>query len=209
MDALSQICNTFYLENSYQKSYSENETADPMDYIKILREINVPLLKNEYMFHKWKGSIRETYNYFTEIVTDVGICLSFNMLKETEIFDSNVVDPQFLSEISNNNHFDRSADGWDLEEGYKDDIRFRTFPLRSVNSEAELGLKLGLSFPPEKSDITCNNLRGFKVSFHFPGEWPQLKHHFIDFALKKKNTIAVKPQLISTSNSLKGYKPHE
>lgn len=209
IDALSQICNFYYTENAYLKKYSLNGTADPHDYIKILREINVPLLENGQFFNEWKGSLRETQMYFTETVTDAGICLTFNMLHETDIFNVDIVDANFLNQLNNNKKFDRSVEGWSLEEGYTDETRFRTYPLRSVDSKAELAFKLGLSFLKEKSKNNCNSLRGYKVSFNFPGEWPQLKHNFIDFALKKKNTVIVKPQVITTSKSLKSYTPHE
>lgn len=136
-----------------------------------------------------------------------GICLSFNLLHQNEIFNTDVVDAEFLEEISSDKDYHRSAFGWDLENGYTDKTQFRTYPLRSVSSKTDLGFKILFDLMGKTSEIECNYFAGFKVALHFPGDWPQLKNQYIDVSFERKTTIIV--QVIMNSDSLKFYKPQE
>lgn len=200
MNTISQICGNF-------PTNLEESSENPENYINILRTLNVPLLSNNDYIFNWKGYRRKKLNYFAEVLTDVGVCLSFNHLSETEIFKSKSLSAKFLREVSVNGPSDRSLLDYYLERGYSDDFDCKSYPLRSLDSAADLGFQFNIEFLKETLNITCSGLRGFKVALHFPGEWPRIKQQFIEVPLNKKASITVKPQVIYTSKSLKSYKP--
>lgn len=155
----------------------------------------------------WNG---KEIGMLEDTLTDVGTCMSFNLLNESYIFNTGTIDPNFLSAL---NAYDSnpSPNGWSIEEGYEDDFT-SNHPRRSLSSKAELGFKMKhkhyMADPNIKFKCSLNEFVGVSVLIHFPGDWPQLKHHFTALP-HSPNTIIVNPQLITTSESLKSYDPYQ
>lgn len=113
-----------------------------------------------------------------------GICLSFNLLHQNEIFNTDVVDAEFLEEISSDKDYHRSAFGWDLENGYTDKTQFRTYPLRSVSSKTDLGFKILFDLMGKTSEIECNYLRASRLLCTFQATGLNWKINILTFRLK-------------------------
>lgn len=52
-------------------------------------------------------------------------------------------------------------------------------------------------------------VQGFKILLHTPGEIPQVSKHYIRVPLQQEVLISVKPNMITTSDELKYYKPSQ
>lgn len=200
MNTISNICTNLRPDN-------KESPQEPLNYVNVMRKLNVPLLKNPDFYFNWRGHHRSNLIYFSEILTDVGICLSFNHLSEADIFNVDALDPSFLDSLAVNGISNRSLSRYTIEKGYADYFDCKSYPLRISDSAADLGFKFNLSFPEKILNVTCSGIRGFKVALHFPGEWPRIKQQFLEVPLNTKATITVKPQVIYTSKSLMSYKP--
>ena len=108
MAALSQVCDSHIL-----KDVNLNSTTDPREYIKLLKEMAVPF-KDMIYICSWRFGGVNCSEIFTEVVTEEGICYTFNMLNGQELFRSEVIDSDFQSW---NHNF--SSTSWTQEKGYK------------------------------------------------------------------------------------------
>ena len=74
MEALSQVCDPYLLKNKRL-----NGTTNPREYIKLLKEMAVPF---DYMALRcgWRLDPEWCSELFTEVITEEGICYTFNML---------------------------------------------------------------------------------------------------------------------------------
>ena len=108
MAALSQVCDSHIL-----KDVNLNSTTNPREYIKLLKEMAVPF-DEMFFFCSWRSRYTECSNIFTEVITEEGICYTFNMLNAQELLRSEVIDSDFQSW---NHNF--SSTSWTQEKGYK------------------------------------------------------------------------------------------
>ena len=91
MEALSQVCDSHLL-----KYVDFNSSINPREYVKILKEMAVPF---DEMFHNchWRYNYLECSDLFTEVITEEGICYTFNMVDGNELFRTDVIDSDFYS----------------------------------------------------------------------------------------------------------------
>lgn len=58
-------------------------------------------------------------------------------------------------------------------------------------------------------DYVCRGpVQGFKFMLHTPGEVPRVSKHFYRVPLQQEIVVSVKPNMMTTSESVRGYSPH-
>lgn len=201
----SDICTGFWYENRNRIEFCDLFSIYPANFAKTLKEMSFP-----YQEKIKKVNFKKRQAHVTQILTDVGLCWSFNLLNESQIFRTGIVDEKFLNEITERGEFDHLPYSWSTENGYSnDEFTLKEYPVRLTTSRTDLGFNFDMILNETSEFLKCNDLRGVKVAIHFPGEWPRLKHQYLSFSMEEKGVVLVKPQLITIAESLKDYAPHK
>lgn len=122
---------------------------------------------------------------------------------------------QFFCRISDNyprikHNF--MATSWSIENGYNpinnNVSPEKTYPFRIYGTGAGTGLSIILQINESNSDYMCTGcVSGYKVLLHAPGEVPQLSKYFFRVPLLSDVSVWVKPNVMTTTKSLKKYRP--
>jgi acid-sensing ion channel, other len=109
-----------------------------------------------------------------EVITDDGICYTFNMMEKMFTTDKK---------------YERSS--WNLKSGYENekvDKPFRAF------SGTETGFNIVLISRTSDLDFLCKGpVQGYKLKFHSPNEFPRMSTGFQRIAIKSETLVSVKP----------------
>lgn len=195
LKALYQVCDLHDL-----KEYAE-EDGTTNDLISILEKLSSPI---DELFSKCSYGSRKLSDckkLFNVVITGEGICYTFNMLDESDLFNKDAVDESLRTPKHG------LAAEWFLDKDYES-MKLRTFPHRVVGSGLHSGLSIELKL--NKSDLNpgCKRgLWGFRLALHTPAELPHMSNLFYSIPLNHQTTIAVKPHSIYSSKDVKGYDP--
>jgi acid-sensing ion channel, other len=199
MTAISQVCDNFIFNEIDPESLTTCEKC-----VKDLKEMAVP--KDEMlMFCKYRNDTGECDDLFEEIITEEGICYTFNALKMSEIYrdESITEDFKFL------NHNQSSGEDWSMEKGYSPTAPLTVYPRRALGSGARVGLNTLLRLYEYDLDYICRGpVQGFKILLHTPGEMPQVSKQYFRMPLNQEVLVAIKPQMMTTSEGLRHYPPN-
>lgn len=103
------------------------------------------------------------------------------------------------------------AEHWNLEEGYNRTITVdpETYPYRVFGAGARLGLFALLRLYEQHLEYLCRGpVQGFKITLHTPGEVPQVSKHYFRVPYLQEVLVAVRPNMITTSDGLRHYEPN-
>ena len=175
---------------------TDNET----NFASTLRLLAVPM--HEVIAQKdFKGFEYNYVNYFKEILTDDGICFTFNMLDHKDLLND-VMDDSLKYPKMNINSTD-----WTLEGGYTDFSNI-VYPLRALGSGFNAGLEFRLLALKEDLDYKCKGpVQGFKIALQSPVDWPRFTKQYYRVPLKKEVIMTVKPNVMETASNLRKYNP--
>lgn len=147
----------------------------------------------------WRNRKMDCSLLFHEIETDDGLCYTFNMLDQRDLFSKNA---DVIMRHPNHNH---RSPNWTLQNGYNSSI-FLEYPYRALDSGFDAGLQLTLI--AKKSDITNKNpVQGFKLALHTPIDIPRFRKRFYRIPLKKEVLLAIEPKVITTTDDVRDYNP--
>ncbi|XP_039448302.1 pickpocket protein 28-like [Culex pipiens pallens] len=164
----------------------------------------IQICDRHYSYEPYQ-SLLAKYNLqdrFKETLTDEGICYTFNLLPQKEIFRE--------ENLHNNYYYSTSlynSSSWSLDDGYDPRAGLLTFPSRILGSGFESGIYLQLQIPTSYEDYHCREAQGFKVLLHSPAEYPVASKKFLRLTFRHEVTIVIKPEIILTSKSLHSYTP--
>ncbi|CAO1310179.1 unnamed protein product [Diamesa serratosioi] len=134
-------------------------------------------------------------------MTDDGLCYTFNMQNYEDLY---------REEIDDSNKYpkhDKNSTDWDFQMGYENK-NVDSFPFRVIDSGFRAGLNIKLSVKRSDLDFNCKGLvQGFKIALHSPGELPRLWDQFFQIPLEQQVLVAVRPQVLTTADGLKSYRP--
>ncbi|XP_034254271.1 pickpocket protein 28-like [Thrips palmi] len=150
------------------------------------------------------GANETGFELWTPILTDEGLCFSFNILSPDDLFTESAV------KLPSSEEYGRQPlRYWNLSRGYSADAPLEsTFPARAMKG-AIGGLGVLLFAPVGDMDYTCRGpMQGFKIAVHSPAEVPQMQQRTRSM-LGEELLINVKPSTISTSEELRYYKPQD
>ncbi|ERL91445.1 hypothetical protein D910_08775, partial [Dendroctonus ponderosae] len=141
---------------------------------------------------EWMNKEYSCNQLFDLVITDEGICATFNMLDTSKIYRD-------VANIT-----------WTLDEGYSIDDDMHTFPKRALYSGASSALKFSIIESNENIDQACTkSLQGFKVTLHTPTRVPRPSQQYFRVPLDAIAITAVKPVMVTTSKRVKDFKPEK
>ena len=197
LKALVQVCD-FSDHTNLSEIFS---LAESNDIVSTLEAVANPM---DEMFESCRYGSRKLSDckqHFFKVISDEGICYTFNMLDETEMFRKGILDEN-LRFPKNGKKSD-----WFLEKEYES-MKLKVYPHRVIGSGVQAGLSVELKMKKSNLNPGCKRgVQGFRLSLHSPVEVPQVSKQFYSVPLQKQTTIAVKPRMIYSSKDVKGYDP--
>ncbi|KAK4874127.1 hypothetical protein RN001_013487 [Aquatica leii] len=152
---------------------------------------------------KWMNQVKNCKDLFTPTLSEEGICFTFNMLDREELF-TNVVfqNREYL-------HHGIKSTNWTLEDGYPPNAGRDVFPVRAISAGQGAGLSMLLRAYEKDLDYVCRGpVQGFKLLLHHAAEVPRVSQQYFRAPLNQEIVVAIKPDMMTTSDGLKGYHPH-
>ena len=175
IEALSQVCDPHLFEGV---KIAANPT-NGKEFLKILRNISVG--PDMILFCKFKSELEPCDELFKEVVTDDGICYTFNMLEHSQMFKGN----------------DEPA-SWDVSDGYESDDH-DVYPIRASGS-VESSLNIVVNTKRSDMDFICKGpVQGYKVKVHSPDEFPRMSTGYFRLPLNSEALVRVTPGLTLTA----------
>lgn len=202
MRSLLQICGN-HLVNDMNFPYFEKTNFD-----RHLEEIS-PQFDKLMPFCKWTTYVGNCHEVFFKTYTEEGICYTFNGLNASEIYRDDTyqhVNFDLQSQLSLETR--KHSTKWSLQGGYDESAGIETFPARVLGAGYRASLVVSLQSFENDFDYVCRGAHeGFKVTLHSPDDVPQVSRNFIRVPLDKEVVVLVKPNMITTTNSISDYAP--
>lgn len=197
LQALYQVCDFSDLASL---NLILNQSENRSDVLSTLEQLASPM--NE-MFDRCRyGShkLLKCDKLFSKVITDEGICYTFNMLDESDLFDEKL-DPSLRHPVAGH-----KAE-WFLDKDYSSG-KLKVYPRRVVGHGDKSGLSLELKIKKSELNPGCKRgIRGFRLSLHTPVERPQMSKQFFSIPFKQQTTLLVKPKMIYSSKDIHDYSP--
>ncbi|XP_063909907.1 pickpocket protein 28-like [Zophobas morio] len=139
----------------------------------------------------WKYSCADI---FFPVITEHGICFSFNMLDKNDLFR----DTSYIADALGNQD---DISHWTFDKNY-DETNDDVYPRRSetISEKLEVGLKSYL----EK--VACLGFDKFFMMIHHPADTPSMRRAF-ELETNKSHEILITPQVVVSSENLRSYSP--
>ncbi|XP_055382468.1 pickpocket protein 28-like [Condylostylus longicornis] len=151
--------------------------------------------------------------FFDIVVTEFGVCYSFNMLPLENIYKKRTVTDELINFAHDGDQdpetvlrYDRSTT-WTLETGFSEDGN-QLFPYRMYNSVMENGLLILIYGRKSDIDPICGEGdEGFKFAVSTPGDIPQLSKQYSSVPFSYEVLVDITPELITTDETAVDYSP--
>ncbi|KAJ9599443.1 hypothetical protein L9F63_010058, partial [Diploptera punctata] len=152
---------------------------------------------------KWKSKMTNPKSLFSPLLTEEGVCYTFNMLEASEMFT------QEYHNAGNFLNHGNSSPQWTLDEGYTSGAGVDVYPIRALGSGAKAGITLVMSAKSDDLDYLCMGpVQGFKVLLHNPAEMPRVREQYLRVPLNQELVVRMIPSMMTTSEGLREYSPH-
>ncbi|XP_026322231.1 pickpocket protein 28 [Hyposmocoma kahamanoa] len=181
-----------------------------------------PDVEDVFAYCMWRGQYVDCRNIFKVAVTLEGVCYNFNALAASEMFTDRYQSTEFLSysykyqinEINSRMQKDypilnttEISRNWTVTEGYTNTDE-HPYPRRGRENGPSPDLVVGLKEDKRFSGSACNSMRnGFKIFVQTPEDLPQSSHYYYAALQKQVSSVAVKFNMLNTSETLRGYDP--
>ncbi|EDW17776.1 pickpocket protein 28 [Drosophila mojavensis] len=197
-DAVSQVCDPPLHDIPVGDARRKG-----IEIIDTLTEVK-PLFNDTFLDCKWRNSPTKCKEIFHKVVTEDGVCYSFNALSPAEIYRAEGIIPDIIFREEN-----RLTTEWTVEDGYSLSANESTYPHRVLGPGAKAGLYLFMGGIEEDFDDMCRGpVQGFKILLHTPGEVAQTSRQYFRIPFDQEVLISIRPKIITTSDGLKHYEPH-
>lgn len=194
LKALTQVCDFGDQANSSQLKSQEN------DVIISLETMANPM---QDIFSRCRYGSRQfcdCKHLFQKVITDEGVCYTFNMLDQDELYTDMMDKALKFPEIN-------ETSDWFLDKEY-DSVKVKVYPRRVIGSGLQSGLTAEMKMKKTNLNPGCKRgLQGFRLSLHTPVEIPQLSKQFYSVPFQKQSTFSVRPNMIYSSKDVEDYDP--
>ncbi|XP_072382227.1 pickpocket protein 28-like [Diabrotica undecimpunctata] len=178
---------------TYNKTFNAEKFFDTITYLK-------PTRREQFFFCLYMGESIECNDFFIPIITDEGVCYTFNMLDRKDIFKDNVVHYDDYHKIDFNST-------WSVEDGYPKNSGQDVYPRRALLAGADNALQLFITQNINDTDYLClSEAEGYSVQLHTPYSIPQMKKMYFSVPLDSSTTAQITPNLMTTSAEVKSYR---
>lgn len=202
LHSLSPICDKppAHLEQYASQSKYINETDADIQFYNYAKRV-APTL-NETLFRcTWHRQDVNCSDIFKEVLTDEGVCFTFNQLNASELYNEERLNEHF--HVTQHNKSTRFWNGVNLKPNMTEaDI----YPYRVLSGSE--GLRVDLRLYEFDIDYVCSGpVQSFKILLHSAGEIPQMRKYYYRIPLDHDTMMAVRPNIMNTTESLiKNYK---
>ncbi|KAK9875817.1 hypothetical protein WA026_009604 [Henosepilachna vigintioctopunctata] len=192
-DYMAPLCR---LENHVNSTRNES-LEDYTDFLDKCKSVDLDEMQCQFL-----GVNKNCTEILSPIITDDGLCYTFNMLDVRDIY-SNINEMKYFREGVRN-------PGWDIEKGYRH-MSDNSYPIRVFQTGAQKSLVVTMF--TKKSDMyaSCQDfiLQGAKISLHVPSTIPRPSQVSFPAGLDEMVTVSVTPSFTFTNRELKEYDPHK
>ncbi|XP_056634912.1 pickpocket protein 28-like [Diorhabda sublineata] len=149
---------------------------------------------------KYMGYVENCSEIFTPIITDEGICYSFNILDRDQLFKDTVVHYKDFHKTKKSN--------WSIVHGYSLNDEAITYPRRALYAGAIFSLEGVLTVKDEDLDYSCgSSIQGFKIEISDPGRIPRVRQQHFRVPLDQVVVAAITPEITTTAEAIRRYSP--
>lgn len=149
---------------------------------------------------KYMGYDENCTELFSPVITDEGICYSFNLLDREQIFKKTVVHYGDFHRAPHSN--------WNIEHGYSLNDDTMTYPRRALYAGAIFSLEGILTVYDEELDYSCgSSVQGFKIQISQPAGIPRVRQQHFRVPLDQVVIATISPEITTTSEAIKRYDP--
>uniref|UniRef100_A0A1S4HE31 Amiloride-sensitive sodium channel, other n=2 Tax=Anopheles gambiae TaxID=7165 RepID=A0A1S4HE31_ANOGA len=182
LKAISQLCNMLF-QLEYHWLHELNGSED--DLVGTLKDMS--LRRDETVVMCQYGNTYDACeDRLTETVTEEGICYTFNMMSEREIFRKSSLHTEY-----------NYMEGWFNSKEHQP-----LAPVYARGAGLHDGLTLYLRHMQEDTDYLCTGFsQGYKLMIHGTDEYPQVSLRNMRIPFSHEISIALKPQMMVTSQS--------
>lgn len=159
-----------------------------------------PTLKDVIINCSWRFEPYNCSDLFHEVLTDEGICFSFNYQNASELYKEDAIHEHF--------HVTRhDKPSYDWKEHYPLNITEEMFYPRRVFVGSE-GLRFELSLNKKDKDYACSGpVQSFKIQLHSSDDHPHMHRNFYRIPMSHDIVMSVNPNIMnSTDQLIKNYK---
>ncbi|KAK9883354.1 hypothetical protein WA026_001529 [Henosepilachna vigintioctopunctata] len=193
-DNMALLCSA----NNYINSTSSKKLNDYSEFLEKCRSVDLSI-----SHCKFGGVEMPCSEILQPILTDEGLCYSFNMFDVRDIY-SDVNQMKYYKESH------RKPD-YDIDDGYPDDTTRNFYPRRVLSSGA--GSALVVVLLTKKSDVyySCRDftLQGMRVALHMPARIPRPNQVFFPVGLNELVVAPVTPSYMGTTKKIKEYEANK
>ncbi|XP_053685966.1 pickpocket protein 28-like [Sabethes cyaneus] len=195
LKGLLQLCDAPCL---YNVNYSSPANAR---IVRMMHEI-APQLSDICESITWDLDKMNCTGMFQKILTEDGICYSFNPISAKEMFRDDRLHRRY-------SHSEASIpiQNWIPEVGYGSVDAEMEYPRRSFLDDKKIDLVINLRLDQNDYDYNCRTEQGFMVYVHSPEDFPQANYRAIYVPMGKSTYITVKATITELSNKLQGFTP--
>ncbi|XP_063916764.1 pickpocket protein 28-like [Zophobas morio] len=189
---LSFLCSTNTNLNFNSGKFTDEKMIDFFEEVQ-------PKFYEDSFDCKYLGRNYNCSDLFTPILTDVGICYTFNLMDRSQILSDLVTHHK-------NFHKTDASDDWTIEHGYKASAGLNTYPRRALYAGVPYGLDIKLKVHMDDLDSTCGALiKGFMVQIAHPQRLPRVRNQHFIVPLERVSKAGIAPDMMTTSDDVKRY----
>lgn len=204
-----KILFTSVAQMCYKRTYQIEELDGNITYRNIHAQIKSvsPTSREMLTRCEWANQHFNCRKIFQEILTDEGICFTFNMLNASEIYREENLAKNYSILIHDQSSSNTTINNLINIKQSKIPDESESYP-RRVQTASD-GLKIDLRLFTNDSDFLCGGpVQSFKVLLHQAGEIPQMTKYFYRIPLDHDIVMAVRPSIMTTTDKLlENYQP--
>ncbi|XP_012159624.2 pickpocket protein 28-like [Ceratitis capitata] len=165
-----------------------NAIKDWRNFRNLIKDISPPCSKM-ILKCKYGGTNFNCSEIFRPILTDNGVCCSFNM-----------VDPKFMYREYPR---DYQPVDWSSEAGYPAILPEKFIPMKSLGAGESVGLSFVLDVESEEYYCSTSDSIGFKILLHNPLEVPNMREIGLLLSPGRETKIRIQPDKIESERYLR------